>query len=232
MPTAVSCLGVTKRFGAGPAAVDALRGVDLTVYRGEVLMLVGPSGCGKTTLLSIISGLLSADGGTCTIFDQDWAALPPVEKTVLRGRTLGFVFQSFHLIPSLSAVENAAIPLIIGRMQRSEAFKTARILLEQLGLGHRANALPATLSGGEQQRVAIARALVHRPSLIVCDEPTSALDHETGNQVMAMLREIVMGQHSTRSMVIVTHDARILTYADRIARMDDGRIIENQDHGH
>jgi putative ABC transport system ATP-binding protein len=185
-------------------------------------MLVGPSGCGKTTLISVISGILSADDGECRVFDCDFRRMPASQKTRARGQMIGFAFQAFNLIPALSAVENAAAPLIINGSARGAALKTARELLTRVGLGRRADALPRDLSGGEQQRVAIVRALVHRPRLIVCDEPTSALDHDTGDKVMEMLRALAMD--AERALIVVTHDARIFRFADRIVRMDDGRI--------
>jgi putative ABC transport system ATP-binding protein len=144
-------------------------------------------------------------------------------KTRFRGENVGFVFQAFNLLPTLSAAENASVPLLINGMARSKALDRAKEMLARVGLGDRAHSLPAQLSGGQQQRVAIARALVHGPKLIVCDEPTSALDHETGHKVMDLLREVALGEG--RALVIVTHDARIFGFADRIARMDDGRII-------
>jgi putative ABC transport system ATP-binding protein len=219
---AVHCRGVTKSYGVGAGQVTALRGIDLDVRTGELLMLVGPSGCGKTTLISCIAGILDHDEGVCTVFGNDFKSMNQGQRTRLRGRTLGFVFQSFNLLPTLTAAENVAVPLLINGMPRSRAITKAREILEQVGLGQRHGSLPKQLSGGQQQRVAIARALVHDPKIIVCDEPTSALDHETGHQVMEMLRSVAM--RSGRSLVIVTHDARIFEFADRIAQMDDGVI--------
>jgi len=221
---AVRCDDVVKTYGTGSAQVTALRGVDLEVKAGELLMLVGPSGCGKTTLISVIAGILDRDSGDCRVFARDWEKMSAGEKTRTRGQTIGFVFQAFNLLPTLTAAENASIPLLINGVRRAEAIDRARAMLERVGLGDRAHSMPSQLSGGQQQRVAIARALVHSPRLIVCDEPTSALDHETGHKVMELLREVAMG--SGRALVIVTHDARIFEFADRIARMDDGRIID------
>ena len=214
---------MTKTFGSGANAVQALRGIDLTVPAGELLMLVGPSGCGKTTLISVLAGILDQDAGEVIVLGQDLKALGNDGRTVFRGRNLGFVFQAFNLLPALSARENAAIPLLILGESRRVALERATALLEQVGLGERLDARPAQLSGGQQQRVAIARALVHDPRLVVCDEPTSALDHETGQTVMGMLRAIAL--RDGRALVVVTHDSRIFSYADRIATMDDGRII-------
>jgi putative ABC transport system ATP-binding protein len=224
MEPAVLLRGVTKTYGRGPAAVPALRGVDLEVRPGELLMLVGPSGCGKTTLISVAAGILDADGGDCRVFGRNLHAMRDADRARARGELIGFVFQSFNLIPTLSAAENAAVPLLIRGLLRREAVRRAEELLDRVGLGGRGRSLPAELSGGEQQRVAVARSLVHQPRLIVCDEPTSALDHETGLRVMELLRRVALGDG--RSLVIVTHDPRIFHLADRIARMDDGRIVD------
>jgi putative ABC transport system ATP-binding protein len=219
---AVSLVGVTKHFGPAGNQVTALRGVDLEVATGELLMLVGPSGCGKTTLISVVAGILDQDDGACRVFGEDLKAIGPAARTRFRGANIGFVFQAFNLLPSLTAVENVAIPLLILGRPRRAALARAGELLEQVGLADRRQALPSQLSGGQQQRVAIARSLIHEPRLIVCDEPTSALDHETGLRVMELLRRLALGPE--RALVIVTHDARIFPFADRIARMDDGRI--------
>ena len=224
----VRCSGVTKTYGLGDTQVQALRGVDLEVRPGELLMLVGPSGCGKTTLISIMAGILDPTQGECTLFGQDLERLAPSERTRYRGKHIGFVFQAFNLIPTLTIVENVSIPLLINGEERGKALARAAECLEQVGLGEKLHVFPAQLSGGQQQRAAIARALVHDPELVVCDEPTSALDHQTGNKVMDVLRGLAMD--GRRSLVIVTHDARIFPFADRIAHMDDGRIqqIEQQ----
>ena len=218
---AVRCTGVTKTYGTGNAKVVALRGVELDVHTGELLMLVGPSGCGKTTLISVIAGILDQDEGSCVVFEHDWQHMSLYAKTRYRGHHIGFVFQAFNLLPTLTAAENVAVPLLINGGGRREATRRAQEVLARVGLGERAGAEPSQLSGGQQQRVAIARALVHDPKLIVCDEPTSALDHETGRQVMALLRQAA---GKDRALIVVTHDARIFEFADRIAKMDDGRI--------
>ncbi len=221
-PVAVRCSGVTKTYGKGDAAVRALRGVDLEVRRGEMLMLVGPSGCGKTTLISVVAGVLDRDGGQCDVLGADFAHMSASQKTAFRAVNVGFVFQAFNLIPTLSIAENVAVPLLINRVGRREAIARARDVLARVGLGDRTKDVPSRLSGGQQQRVAIARSLVHGPKLIVCDEPTSALDHKTGQKVMELLREIAAG--GDLSLVVVTHDQRIFEFADRIAEMDDGHI--------
>ena len=219
---AVYCRGVTKTYGAGNSAVVALRGIDLDVARGQLMMLVGPSGCGKTTLISVVAGILDHDHGQCRLFGNDLKAMAPNEKTRYRGKTIGFVFQQFNLLPTLTAAENVSVPLLINGTRRNRAMDVAREVLARVELGDRAGSLPRELSGGQQQRVAIARALVHDPRIIVCDEPTSALDHQTGHKVMELLRAVALGEG--RSLIIVTHDARIFEFADRIAQMDDGRV--------
>ena len=220
---AVDCSNITRIYGTGETAVPALRGIDLRIESGELMMLVGPSGCGKTTLISIIAGILDQTTGACHVFGENIAAMTASERTVWRRNRVGFVFQSFNLIPALTASENVAIPLLIQGKSRRAALERADEILERVGLAHRRQSLPAQLSGGQQQRVAISRALVHSPQLIVCDEPTSALDHEAGQQIMQLLREIAAVEN--RALVVVTHDERIFQYADRTARMDDGRIV-------
>jgi putative ABC transport system ATP-binding protein len=219
---AVACRAVTKDFGVGEQRVQALRGVDLEVRTGEITFLVGPSGCGKTTLISVLSGILTRTSGSVQVFGQDLSALSSNRLVAWRGRTVGFVFQAFNLVPTLTVVENVAVPLLILGEEHRASLRRGRELLERVGLGARTQALPAELSGGQQQRVAIARALVHAPRLVVCDEPTSSLDHATGERVMELLREVAA--QSERALIVVTHDARIFPFADRIAHMDDGRI--------
>ncbi len=219
---AVRCQGVAKSYGTDEAKIMALRGVDLEVNKGELLMLVGPSGCGKTTLISVITGILDQDSGSCRVYEHDLLHMAGHEKVRYRAENIGFVFQAYNLLPALTAAENAAMPLIINGVKRKEALDRAGDILAKVGMGDRTKSLPDQLSGGQQQRIAIARALVHNPRLIVCDEPTSALDHETGHKVMELLQKVAL-EHQ-RTLVIVTHDSRIFNFADRIARMDDGRI--------
>src|SRR5476651_2701598 len=210
---AVRCAAVTKTFGQGANAMQALRGVDLDVRIGELLMLVGPSGCGKTTLISVIAGVLRRDGGECTVFENDYQKLSELQTTRFRGKNIGFVFQAFNLIPTLTAEENAATPLIIGGTKRRAAVAHAREVLQQVGFDERMmRSFSTDLSGGQQQRVAIARAMVHNPRLIVCDEPTSALDGETGHKVMELMRNLALG--TDRALIVVTHDSRIYEFAD------------------
>ncbi|HEY8034507.1 MAG TPA: ABC transporter ATP-binding protein [Methylobacter sp.] len=221
---AVRCQNVVKIYDTGDQKVTALNGVNLDIAMGELMMLVGPSGCGKTTLISVIAGILDQDSGYCEVFGEDLLNMSNQRKLNFRARNIGFVFQAFNLLPALNAAENVSVPLIINGMKRAEAERKAVAVLEQVGLGARVTALPSELSGGQQQRVAIARALVHSPKLIVCDEPTSSLDHETGHNVMILLKEVAL--HNDRALVIVTHDARIFDFADRIAEMDDGHIVK------
>jgi len=220
---AVFCKSVTKSYVTGPTKVMALRGVDLDVQMGELLMLVGPSGCGKTTLISVVAGILDHDDGECLVFQQDLRAMGQTKKTRYRGQNVGFVFQAYNLLPTLTALENVSVPLLILGFHRTEAQSRAKAILRQVGLEDRLYSLPAQLSGGQQQRVAIARALVHKPKLVVCDEPTSALDAETGQRVIDVLRNTALSEE--RALIIVTHDNRIFNFADRIARMEDGRIV-------
>jgi putative ABC transport system ATP-binding protein len=221
---AVRCRGVTKTYGAGDARVMALRGIDLDVRRGELLMVVGPSGCGKTTLISVIAGILDQDSGQCEVFGRDLKDMDQKERAHFRGLSIGFVFQLFNLLPALNAVENVSVPLLINGMARKIAEARAEEKLKTVRLDTRLDALPGKLSGGQQQRVAIARALVHEPKLIVCDEPTSNLDHVTGRSMMELLRNVA--KSPDRALIVVTHDPRIFEFADRIAHMDDGKILE------
>ena len=222
-PLAVWCANVTKTFGSGAAAVRALRGVNLEVRTGELMMLVGPSGSGKTTLISVIAGVLSRDGGDCAVFSRDYTRMSVDATTRFRGQNIGFVFQAWNLIPALTAVENVAVPLIINGANRRTAIQRATEMLRNVGFDDRMmKSFPLDLSGGQQQRIAIARSLIHNPRLIVCDEPTSALDSETGHKIMEMMRQLAVGQE--RALIVVTHDARIFEFADRIALMADGVI--------
>jgi putative ABC transport system ATP-binding protein len=219
---AIQCLGIRKTHGTGDTQVQALRGIDLEVQAGELLMLVGPSGCGKTTLISIMAGILDQTAGQCCLFGQDLSSFSADQMVHYRGQNIGFVFQSFNLIPTLTVAENVAIPLLINGVRLDQALVRAAQCLVEVGLESKLGSFPGQISGGQQQRVAIARALVHDPKLVVCDEPTSALDHQTGIMVMESLKKMAMD--GKRSLVIVTHDARIFEFADRIAHMDDGHI--------
>ncbi len=219
---AVVCRGVEKAFGTGSTRLQVLRGVNLEAQYGELTFLLGPSGSGKTTLLSIIAGLLKHDQGGVEVLGRNLATLHNGEAALFRLRNVGFVFQQFNLIPALTAAENAAVPLLAAGWKRKDAVGQARELLTDLGMAHRADVLPNKLSGGEQQRVAFARALIQSPKLVICDEPTSALDGPTGRHVMDLLRTIALSPD--RAVLVVTHDFRILEFADRIAEISDGVI--------
>ena len=224
----VKCQGIEKSFGSEGTTTRALRGTDLDVKAGELLMLVGPSGCGKTTLISVVAGILNPDSGICELFGMDITRMRDRERTQFRGREIGFVFQSFNLIPTLSVLENVSVPALLNGCNRAEAERRAATMLERAGIGDKARSRPQDLSGGQQQRVAIARSLVHSPRLIVADEPTSALDHDNGVKVMELFREVALAEG--RSLIIVTHDSRLYSYADRVAQMDDGRVVEVRAH--
>ncbi|MCZ7648456.1 MAG: ABC transporter ATP-binding protein [Planctomycetota bacterium] len=225
--TAVDVSGLRKGFSTGRTRIEVLRGVDLHARGGEILLLVGPSGCGKTTLLTLIAGLLDPDAGSVKLWGQALEALNAEEKTAFRKEQVGFVFQQFNLIPTLTIRENAAIPLLIRGLSQKQALDRAGAMLEKVGLGNRLTERPGKLSGGQQQRVAIARALVGDPKLLICDEPTASLDGETGAQVMEILRSNAL--QSERCTIVVTHDQRIFKYGDRIAQMRDGVVESMQD---
>jgi len=224
--SAVVCKGVTKEFGTADNRTLVLRGVNFEVPFGEMTLLVGPSGCGKTTLLSVIAGLLNPTKGDISVLNQDMGALQGGASVEFRRKNLGFVFQQYNLLPSLTAAENAAVPLLAAGVSRKQAVASASEVLSELGLSGRLKALPSQLSGGQQQRVALARALVHAPRLIVCDEPTAALDHETGHNVMDLLKRVAV--RSDRAVIVVTHDSRVFEFGDRIAYMDDGCIVKTE----
>jgi putative ABC transport system ATP-binding protein len=224
---AVVCRGVTKVFGSDGEEVHALRGVDLEARAGELLLLVGPSGCGKTTLLSVIAGILDSTGGEVRVFGEDVHAMGDAAKTAFRRRTIGFVFQQFNLVPSLTAAENVAVPLLLRGTPRRQAVAKAKELLDHVGIAEKSDTSPLHLSGGQQQRVAIARALAPEPRLIVCDEPTASLDGDTGAHIMELLRRTASA--ADRSILVVTHDSRVFPFGDRIAEMLDGRIVRTRE---
>ena len=221
-PAAVECRGIAKHFGQNETRVTALEAIELEVHAGRMTLLVGPSGCGKTTLISIIAGLLDPSEGRVSLFGKPLSSLRGDELTAFRGRHIGFVFQQYNLLPALTAAQNAALPLLAAGRARREAVRRAAAVLEEVGLGHRLDALPSQLSGGQQQRVAIARALVHDPRLLVCDEPTAALDAQAGQTVMELFRRVAL--QPGRAVIIVTHDNRIFDFGDTIVHMSDGRI--------
>jgi putative ABC transport system ATP-binding protein len=219
--------GVSKSFGDGGSRLQVLKEIDLDVRRGDITMLVGPSGCGKTTLISIIAGTLVADEGKLEVLGQDLNKMTTAAITRFRAQNIGFIFQSFNLIPTLTCAENVSVPLLIQGVSASKAEKRAKEVLAQVGLADRFKHRPSQLSGGQQQRVAIARALVHEPQLIICDEPTAALDAKNGHVVMELFEHVARAKE--RAVLIVTHDNRIFHHANRIANMDDGRVVEVHD---
>jgi putative ABC transport system ATP-binding protein len=219
---AVACRGVIKDFGDGGQRLRVLHGIDVDFCCGELSLLVGPSGCGKTTLISIIAGILSPSGGEVRIFGEPILQLGPRALARFRLQHIGFIFQQYNLLPTLSAAENAAVPLAAAGVRRGQAVQRAAEMLDRLGLGAHLHKFPSQLSGGQQQRVAIARALVHQPRLVVCDEPTAALDAASGQRVMSLLRELAVTPE--RACIVVTHDHRVFDLADRIVTMEDGRL--------
>jgi putative ABC transport system ATP-binding protein len=219
---AVALRGVTKEFGRGDAKTVALRAVDLALPYGELVLLVGPSGCGKTTLISIVAGLLDPTAGDVEVLGQPISRMRGGRKVRFRGANIGFVFQQYNLLPAMTAVENACVPLLIQGVSRGKAIEKAAHLLDAVGLGNRLKSYPSQLSGGQQQRVAIARALVHEPRLLVCDEPTAALDAKSGRTVMQLIKEVSV--KPDRAVVVVTHDSRVYDFGDRIVEMSDGAV--------
>jgi putative ABC transport system ATP-binding protein len=221
----VAASGVTRTFGSGTAAVRALRGVTLTVARGQLVALRGRSGSGKTTLLNIIGGLDSPDEGRVQVGGQDVTTMSERERLELRRRSVAFIFQSFGLIPILSAAENVGIPLRIAGTAPREREDRVRLMLDIVGLAEHARQRPGELSGGEQQRVAIARALAGNPDLLIADEPTGQLDSETAKQIMRLLRTVVRSEGVTA--LVATHDPTLIGLADAVLLLEDGMIVEN-----
>src|SRR5579863_1470396 len=222
MQPAIAVRQLTKNYAEGSAGTLALRGVDLDVQAGELLMLMGPSGSGKTTLLSIMGCILTATAGSVRIAGREVVGLSEKELPALRLEHIGFVFQGFNLFPTLTAGENVELMLDLKGVSVAKAKKRAQELLEQVGLSEKYASFPADLSGGQKQRVAIARALAGDPGIILADEPTAALDSHTGRNVMQMMSDLA--HQRGRAVVIVTHDSRVLNFADRIVRIEDGAI--------
>ncbi|MCA3254908.1 MAG: ABC transporter ATP-binding protein, partial [Alphaproteobacteria bacterium] len=215
---AIRIEGVVKEFPVGDGIVRVLHGVDAELRSGELTYLVGESGSGKTTLISVIAGILRPTAGRVTVLGEDIYSLGDNALVAFRLRSIGFIFQQYNLLPTLTAAENASVPLVAAGVARAEAIDRARALLDKLGMASQADKLPRQMSGGQQQRVAIARALVHEPRLVVCDEPTAALDARSGRRVMDLLREVALAQD--RTVIVVTHDNRIFDLADRILAME------------
>ncbi|MDA4887978.1 ABC transporter ATP-binding protein [Streptomyces sp. MS2A] len=222
--TMVRVEDVRKSYGRGSAAVHALRGVSFDVPRGELVALKGRSGSGKTTLLNIVGGLDTPDAGRVEVDGRDLAELDEDGLLALRRNRIGFVFQSFGLVPVLTAAENVGVPMRLRRAAPRERDERVELLLALVGLSGHAAQRPGELSGGQQQRVAIARALANDPALLIADEPTGQLDAETGHSVMELLRAVVRSERVTA--LVATHDAALLDLADRVLELRDGEIVE------
>jgi putative ABC transport system ATP-binding protein len=220
---AVEARGLVKVYGEGPNAVRALRGCDLTLQRGELVAIMGPSGSGKSTLLHLVGALEPATAGEIAIGGVEYGGLGDKGLTALRREHIGFVFQFFNLLPSLTAVENAHLPALIAGRREQALRDRARMLIERVGLGDRADHLPSELSGGEQQRVSIARALLLAPELVLADEPTGNLDTRAGAEILKLLREVNRADGET--ILMVTHDPGAAAAADRVVFLRDGLIV-------
>ena len=214
---------IVKDLGEGARRVRALKGVKLTLYPGELTLLMGPSGSGKTTFLSILGCILSPTSGTLEVAGERVDGFSAEKLSDIRRRHVGFIFQSYNLFPTLTALENVRLALDVRGVPSSQTKALAEAALCEVGLSHRLRNYPRNLSGGEQQRVAVARALASKPSVILADEPTAALDSENGQSVMALLAKIAKDEG--RAVLAVTHDSRTLPYADRIVRIEDGKIV-------
>ncbi len=219
----LEAVDVTKVLGEGAGLVQALRGVSVALSGGELTLLMGPSGSGKTTLLSLLGCILSPTSGTVRVCGQPATGLRPEQLAKLRRDHIGFVFQSYHLFPTLTALDNVRLALDVRGARSRQAIDKAAAALTTVGLGHKLNAFPRELSGGEQQRVAIARAIVGDAAAILADEPTAALDSENGAAIMTVLSDIAKAP--SRGVLVVTHDPRTIPFAGRIVRIDDGRIV-------
>ena len=220
----VRAVGVTKRYETGSVSVSALRGIDLTIARGEMVAIMGPSGCGKTTLLNCLSGLDQVDQGEVYIEGTALSSLSDTDRTRYRARRMGFVFQFYNLLTVLSAVENVELPLLLSGLPAGEARRRAMEALSLVGLTDRAHHAPAELSGGERQRTTIARALVNQPAIVWADEPTGDLDSANADEIIGLMRRL--NQEHGITFAIVPHDMSVGRKADRIVRMMDGQIVE------
>lgn len=225
----IEAKALTKTLGKGAGQVQALRGIDLTLRRGEITLLMGPSGSGKTTLLLVLGCMLTPTSGTVTVCGTSTADADKEALAGIRRDHIGFVFQSYHLFPTLSAAQNVQLALDIRGDRGRAARKRAREALKLVGLEHKARSFPGGLSGGEQQRVAIARALVANPSVILADEPTAALDSDNGRTIMRILAEAAHERDC--AVLVVTHDPRVLAFADRIIEIEDGVLVDERSGG-
>ncbi|NPD23980.1 ABC transporter ATP-binding protein [Corallococcus exiguus] len=220
----VELRGVTKSYAEGDSVREVLSGTSLALHRGEFVVLLGRSGSGKSTLLNLISGIDQATHGEILVEGRDLGRMPERDRTLLRRERVGFIFQAFNLLPTLTVEENVRLPLELLGRSSAEASARARELLERVGLGTRANSFPDRLSGGEQQRVAVARALAHAPPLLLADEPTGNLDEETGGQVLDLLEGLT--RQGNACALIVTHEPAMAERADRVLTMENGRLVE------
>jgi putative ABC transport system ATP-binding protein len=223
----IRLVGLTRQYRMGPTVVSAAAGIDLEIARGEAVALVGPSGSGKSTLLNLLGGLDRPTSGEIWVWSDDGSAeniATASDKRLVahRRQRIGFVFQSFNLLPYRTALENVEVPLMISGLSKNERRERARQLLERVGLGARTDHRPSQLSGGEQQRVAVARALANQPSILLADEPTGNLDSVTGTEVMHLLRDL---NQSGLTLILVTHDMAVAAYANRIVHLQDGKIV-------
>jgi putative ABC transport system ATP-binding protein len=225
-PPIVEARSIVKTYDTGAVRIEALRGVELTLERGEMAAIMGPSGCGKTTLLNCLSGLDAVDEGEVVIDGTSLSEMSDRERTDYRARHMGFVFQFYNLMPVLTAVENVELPLLIARESGSTARRRALEALDLVGLADRASHVPDELSGGERQRVTIARSLVNDPAIVWADEPTGDLDSENAQDIVALMRDLNLSRGL--SFLIVTHDIAVGRQTDRIVRMLDGAVVEEQ----
>ncbi|MDH0729273.1 lipoprotein-releasing ABC transporter ATP-binding protein LolD [Pseudomonas sichuanensis] len=219
----LSCRNLGKSYDEGPESVQVLSGLNLELHPGERVAIVGSSGSGKSTLLNLLGGLDTPTQGSVWLAGEELSALGERARGLLRNRALGFVYQFHHLLAEFTALENACMPLLIGKTPIAEARERAEALLKRVGLGHRLNHKPAELSGGERQRVAIARALVNRPGLVMLDEPTGNLDHHTALGIQELMREL--STQSQTAFLVVTHDLNLARQMDRVLSLEDGRLV-------
>jgi putative ABC transport system ATP-binding protein len=225
----IEATGVQKVYAAGGLQVRALRGVDLGVRRGEMVAIMGPSGSGKTTLLNVLSGLDDLSGGEVYVDGESLRGMSDRRRTRFRAEKMGFIFQSYNLIPVLSAIENIELPLLVAGSKPKKARQWAQDALEMVGLADQARKRPAEMSGGQQQRITVARSFVNNPAIVWADEPTGALDSETSKGIMDLL--VRMNEREQQTFVLVTHDAAVAARAHRTIRMRDGRIASDESNG-